>query len=208
MAEDATFPLDAFKNQVLHHVVPECIVATAFRAVGGKPGVPVARPSVAAAARALSRVLKLEFIFRPGVTFDELFDEAVKNAVHVGFVVDGVHGYHGTLTLPEAELARGARRFAQSLIGNFVEAYLLCLLDLPSALPQKDDKALVIALLEKLKAHALAGELVCAEAASKAIVENAVALMRELGILVEQRVGDEAQRAEVLELLGRARMKR
>ncbi|HEY4220388.1 MAG TPA: 1-acyl-sn-glycerol-3-phosphate acyltransferase, partial [Myxococcota bacterium] len=76
MAPDATFPLDAFKNQLLHHVVPECIVATAFYACtsarDGDGDDEVERATVKETARALSRIFKLEFIFRVGATFDEL----------------------------------------------------------------------------------------------------------------------------------------
>lgn len=203
MAPEATFPLDTFKNQILHHVVPEAIVATAFRAAGGTPGALVSRAALADAARALSRVLKIEFIFKPGVTFDELFVEAVRNAIKAGFVVENEHG----LTVPDRLEARAARKFAASLIANFVEAYHACLVALPRLLP-KDDKQLVLALLEVLKAHALAGELVCAEAASKAIVENVVALVKDLAVLVDGEVRDQPRLLEMTELLSRARPKR
>src|SRR5205823_399413 len=88
MAPDATLPLDAFKNQLLHHVVPECIVATAFAACTTDNERQVPRTQLKEAARTISRILKIEFIFRAGATFDELFDEATKNGVAVGFVED------------------------------------------------------------------------------------------------------------------------
>jgi glycerol-3-phosphate O-acyltransferase len=179
MAPDATFALDTFKNQILHHFVPEAIVATALRAAGGRGGAFVERERVKAAALELSRVWKLEFIFRVGVSFDELFEEAVRNAVALGFLVEDARG----LGVPGDD-GRIARRFAASLIANFAEAYHACFADLRAALPKaKDTGQLVTALLEGLKAHALAGEIVCAEAPSKAIVENAVAVLKDLGIL-------------------------
>jgi glycerol-3-phosphate O-acyltransferase len=199
MAPDATFPLDTFKNQLLHHVVPEAIVATAFHAAGGKPGVPVSRSVLAETARALSRALKIEFIFKPGVTFDQLFVDAVKNAIAAGFV----EAIGPDLVVPDRDDARGARRFAASLIANFVEAYFFSLAALPR-LAGKDDKALVLALLETLKAHALAGELKCAEAPSKAIVENVVALAKDLGILKDGAIADNKRLNELTDLLKRS----
>lgn len=185
MSPEATFPLDTFKNQLLHHFVPEAIVATALRAAGGRKDTFVPREKVKAAAHALSRVFKLEFIYQVGASFDELFEEAVQTAVGAGLLDER----EGTLGLATDD-ARMARRFAASLIANFVEAYHACFVGLPRVLP-KDEKLLVTTLLEALKAHVLAGEVVCAEAASKAIVENAVALLRELGIVAGGAIVEE-----------------
>jgi glycerol-3-phosphate O-acyltransferase len=187
MAPEAVFPLDTFKNQILHHFVPESIVATALRAAGARKDTSVPREKVKEAARALSRIFKLEFIFRVGTSFDELFDEAVRSALAAGLLTETAEGLG--MATPEA---RGARHFAASLIANFVEAYHACFVELPRLSP-RDQKALVVALLESLKARVLAGEVVCAEAASKAIVENAVALLQELGVLGPQGI-DEAKR--------------
>lgn len=208
MAHDATFPLDTFKNQLLHHVVPEAIVATAFRALAGKPGVAVSRTALADTARALSRALKIEFIFKPGVTFDQLFVDAVKNAIAAGFV----EAVGADLVVPDREDARGARRFAASLIANFVEAYHASLVALPRVVPPalgavREDKAIVHELLETLKAHAIAGELKCVEAPSKAIVENVVALVKDLGILKDGALVEDKRPLlnELTTLLARAR---
>ena len=98
-----------------------------------------------------------------------------------------------------------------SLIANFVEAYHASLVALPRELPKSDDdKALVQALLEVLKAHVLAGEIVCVEAASKAIVENVVALAKDLGIIAEKRIVEEKRPVldEMISLLARARPRR
>ncbi len=192
MAPEAAFPLDTFKNQILHHVVPEAIVATAITAAG--PG-PAARAALAETARTLSRAFKIEFIYRVGVTFDELFDEAVRNGIAAGFLEQSGE----TIVTPDTPEARAARRFAKNLILNFVEAYHACLVALPPGPPPEDKaelKALESSLLDALKAHVLAGEIRCAEAASKAIVENVVALTSEI---------DDAERARIVDVLGRAR---
>lgn len=202
IAPEATFPLDTFKNQILHHFVPEAIVATALRAAGARGEEFVPRTRVKEAARELSRIWKLEFIYRAGVTFDDLFEEAARRAIGSGLLLETADGLLGV----KGEDARVARRFGANLIANFVEAYHACLADLPRVLP-RDDKALVPALLESLKAHALAGEIVCAEAPSKAIVENAVSLLREQGMLGPHGIVEEKRPAldQMTALLGAAR---
>ena len=64
MAPDATFPLDTFKNQILHHLVPEAIVATEHNATAGfalldqKGAVDAAR-GASEVVRASARLLRL-----------------------------------------------------------------------------------------------------------------------------------------------------
>jgi glycerol-3-phosphate O-acyltransferase len=192
VAADAVFPLDAFKNQLLHHIVPECIVATAFAACApGDSLAPVPRAVLAESARALSRIFKIEFIYRAGATFDELFDEAVRNAVAVGLLEDT----DGGVRTPDSKVARANQRFARSLILGYVESYRAVF-----AAIAKGASSSVPALLDVLHGHALAGELTAPEAASKANVENAIALLRELHIVEANGAVVEAKRAQVGEM--------
>ncbi len=177
--EAAWLILDVHKNHLLHHAVSEAIVATAIVAAGGAPGAVLSRSDIKKVARRLSRVLKLEFIFAPGVPFDALFDRAIDNAVGASFVEvsDG-----NDIAVPDSDLNRAAFRFARNLIRGFVECYRLVLARLPSVVGDGLDEKLVITkLLDAVRAGVLAGDVKCVEAASKATVENAVALAVELG---------------------------
>ena len=175
--------LDWHKNHLLHHFVPEAILATALKAAGAQPGVPIERAAVAGKARELSRAFKLEFIFRPGSSYDALFADAVRGAQGIGFI----HADGGSLVVVDTPEAHFAGHFARNLIANFVEAYAVIGDALPVALASPmEERALFEALLERMKAAALAGEVVCAEVASKALVENAVASWAERGLVKKE----------------------
>jgi glycerol-3-phosphate O-acyltransferase len=180
--EAAWLILDVHKNHLLHHAVPEAIVATAIVAAGGAPGATLSRSDIKKFARALSRILKLEFIFAPGVPFDALFDRAIDNAVGAAFVTvsDG-----NDVTVPDSDLNRAAFRFARNLIRGFVECYRVVLQRLPGVVGDGgvEERQVVARLLDAVRAGVLAGDVTSVEAASKATVENAVALAIELGFV-------------------------
>jgi glycerol-3-phosphate O-acyltransferase len=177
------------KNHVLHHFVPEAIVALASSAEGARAD----KRAVRDTARALSRLLKLEFIFRPGAQFDELFDEAVARAVSAGLLVDD-----GAIV---AVADRGARAFGRNLLLGFVECYAAVFDAVPRA---SDPKGLAALALEEIRGRVIAGEAVSVEAASKSSVDNAIQLLIESGVLsaAPWRV-DEPQLASLAALVAR-----
>lgn len=206
--EEAWLELDFYKNSILHHFVPEAILATAVRTLEVTPGSEVDRAALQERARALSRIFKLEFIF-PGFGFDAIFGETIRRNVERGFFIDDGN----VLRVPEAGRAGLGLSFSANLITSFVEAYWSVLRHLERGARAENPKALVLALLDLLRADYLAGDLRCAEAANKAVVENAVKLLSELGILawsddgtlllVEER---DADRRALLDLLKAARL--
>jgi glycerol-3-phosphate O-acyltransferase len=174
--------IDVHKNHLLHHAVSEAIVAAAVVALGGRPGGgPLPRLEVKRVARLLSRALKLEFIFEPGVSFDALFDRAVDHAVAAGFIDDA----NDAITIGADDRSRAAFRFAHQLIAGFLECYATVFSKLATleAGARIDERALVAQLLETVRAGVLSGELRANEAASKAPIDNAVALAVELKAL-------------------------
>lgn len=180
--DNAWLILDVHKNHVLHHAVSEAIVAAAVVAAGGSPGGGVLpRGEVKRLARAVSRALKLEFIFEPGVAFDALFDRAVDHAVAAGFIDDADNG----LAVSAEPLPRAAFGFARQLILGFLECYAVVLGRLPELLVHErvEERIVVSRLLDAVRAGVLAGDVIAVEAASKAPVENAVALAIELKLV-------------------------
>jgi glycerol-3-phosphate O-acyltransferase len=180
VVDHAWLILDVHKNHLLHHAVPEAILACALSSAGARPGLAVARDVVAEKARALSRALKLEFIFEPGQPFEALFDAAVRDAVVAGFLVTG----EGALTVPDEALPQSSWGFAASLVQGFVESYAH-VVEHVSRVDGLDEKTAIGRLLESSKAAVLAGDISAVEAASKALVENAVALLVERGDVVK-----------------------
>ena len=194
--DQAWLILDVHKNHMLHHAVPEAIVASALVAAGAVPGTPIARSEVRRTARELSRVLKLEFIFQPGVPFDALFDLALEHAHAVGFVAADVDG--DSILVPDHPVPRAAWRFARNLIRGFIDCYRVVVSRVDDLVPdgeKVDEKVLVTRLLEAVRAGVISGDLIAAEAASKAPVENAVALLIELKVLV--REGKQLRRGDI-----------
>ena len=185
--DNAWLILDVHKNHVLHHAVSEAIVASALIAAGATPGTSRPRAEVKRQARVLSRALKLEFIFQPGVPFDALFDRAIDHAAASGFIVLGGND-HSTIGVPDQGLPRAAFGFARNLIAGFVECYAVVvdrIVDIvgPDA-GGLEERQVVARLLDAVRAGVMAGDLHAVEAASKAPVENAVALAVELGFVV------------------------
>ncbi|MDP2340304.1 MAG: 1-acyl-sn-glycerol-3-phosphate acyltransferase [Deltaproteobacteria bacterium] len=205
--ENGWLVLDVHKNHLLHHAVPEAIIAIALRAAGAQPGAPVELTLLQEQAKELSRALKLEFIFKPGVPFEALFEAALKNANASGFVVVEP----GMVTIPDSanRLPRAAWQFAENLIRGFVDGYAVVVQHI-ARVDGVDEKQAITRLLEAVKAAVLAGDVTAMEAASKAIVENAVALLIERGVVVRDgkllRVvkEKEAERAALSRLLTKA----
>lgn len=197
--------LDVHKNHVLHHAVPEAIIAAAVVAAGGRPGdAALPRAELKRRARAISRALKLEFIFEPGVAFDALFDRAVDHAVAAGFIDDADNG----IAVSADPLPRSALSFARHLILGFLECYAVVLDRLPALAAERLEERVVVArLLDAVRAGVIAGDVHAAEAASKALVENAVALAVELGLVQRDGktlvggAGDDVVRAELVQML-------
>lgn len=207
--EDAWLELDFYKNSILHHFVPEAILATAARTLGAEPDARLDRTTLRERAGALSRAFKLEFIFPVGEGLEAVFEKTVARNVERGFVVDEEE----VLRVPKQGRAALGLAFSANLIASFVEAYWDVLRHLERGATADNQKALVLRLLDLLRADYLAGDLRCAEAPNKAVVENAVKLLVELGMLTFGEDGKPAlvpdcakERAELLELLAASRL--
>jgi glycerol-3-phosphate O-acyltransferase len=173
--------LDYHRNAVIHRYVAPALVAAAARAEG--PDAPLA--VVRTRALALSRLLKLEFMYRVGATFDEIFEQNVAFLVRVGALARD-----GDRLRPGGEAATLA--FLAELTRPYLEAYRLAastalgLLSEGRADAPPDRRALVKQALEQGRAAFLAGGLALRESLSKATVENAVEWMIVQGVLAEQ----------------------
>ncbi len=212
--EGAWLELDFYKNSILHHFVPEAILATAARTLGAGPGARLERTLLRERAQALSRAFKLEFIFPVDQGFDVVFQKTVARNVERGFLLE----QEDALVVPEGGHAGLGMSFSANLIAGFVEAYWGVLRHLERSAATgtavaDNEKALVLKLLDLLRADYLAGDLRCAEAVSKAVVENAVKLLVELEMLRFSPQGEPVlageradERAALLDLLKRSRL--
>jgi glycerol-3-phosphate O-acyltransferase len=177
--------LDYHRNAVIHRYVPPALVAAAARAAGADA--PVAE--VRERALWLSRLLKLEFMYRVGATFDEIFDQNLAFLVRV----------RALALSPEDDRVRpGADAatlgFLAELVRPYLEAYRLAAVTALDALPAQpgdtvDRKALLAASMEHGLAAFLAGAIAVRESVSKAPLENALEWLVSQGLLGEENGG-------------------
>jgi len=182
--ERRTF-LDYHRNAVIHRYVGPSLVAAAARAPG-----PRVREAVRARALWLSRLFKLEFMYRVGTTFEEIFAENVALLVRLG-----------ALSPEKEEFLPGKDPDTLTFLAEFTRAYLEAYrLALSTALTVSrkaplDRRGILREALERGRAAHLSGEVTLREALSKATLSNAVEWMVEEGHLIEQdderlRLGD------------------
>ncbi|HET9595746.1 MAG TPA: 1-acyl-sn-glycerol-3-phosphate acyltransferase [Anaeromyxobacteraceae bacterium] len=173
--EERRTNLDYHKNAVIHRFVPLALVATSLRALGGD----AARDEVRERTRWVSRLLKLEFMFRVGVTFDELFAENAAELARVGAIVERA----GRLTVGAEP---SALEFLADLLRPYLEAYRVvaeAALAADRTGAPLDRRSLLKTSLEQGRAAWAAGRIALRESLSKATAENAVEWLAQQGAL-------------------------
>lgn len=170
--------LDFHKNAVLHRFVALSLVAAAVRA--SAPQAPVAE--VKARARFLSRLFKLEFLYRAGEAFDDIFAAQLAALVRLG-----------AAALEEGHVAAGPDRGTLDglahLTRGFLEAYRVAADAVATAFPgdeRIERKALVKLALERGRAAWLASRIDHREALSRPTLENALEWFVQQGALSQE----------------------
>jgi glycerol-3-phosphate O-acyltransferase len=171
--------LDYHRNAVIHRFVAPALVAAAARTAGAGAEAGVVRER----ALWLSRLFKLEFMYRVGSSFDAIFDEYVAFLARLGALArDGDRLGPGPEPWTLAFLAEFLRAYLEAYRLT-AEAALALLVERPGGAP--DRRALVKETLERGRAAFLSGGLALRESLSKATVENAVEWLVAQRILAE-----------------------
>jgi glycerol-3-phosphate O-acyltransferase len=170
--------LDYHRNAVIHRYVAPALVAAAVRSPGGG--------SLAEArerALWLSRLFKLEFMYRVGASFDEIFEQNVDFLVRVGALVRA-----------NGRIEPGREEWVLAFLAELVRAYLeayrlaaetaLALAGAPGSAP--DRRGLVRMALERGRAAFLSGGIALRESLSKATLDNAVEWLVSQGALADE----------------------
>jgi glycerol-3-phosphate O-acyltransferase len=177
--DERRLELAFYKNTLMNIVVARSLVANALLAEGGKAPL----EDVRRRALFLSRLFKVEFIYRVGSAFETIFEETVEKLVALGVVrKDGE-----SVAVAEDKHARALLEFIADLLRDYLESYLLAAMtvqDLAESGPV-DKKAFVKAALETGRSEYLAGRIGAAEALSKPTLENAVSFLLDQKALVE-----------------------
>jgi glycerol-3-phosphate O-acyltransferase len=196
--------LDYYKNAVLHRYVGLSLVAAALRGAGGD----APAEDVRAGARWLSRLFKLEFMYRVGATFDQVFDENAQFLRRTGAMEEE----SGRL---RAGRERDALAFFAELTRPYAEAYLVtaeALLasgrDGPGAVLER--RTIVRAALEHGRAAYATGRIALRESLSNATLANAVEWFVQQGALESDggrlRLAASWAERSLPELIGRVKL--
>jgi len=162
--------LDFFRNNVIHHFVAFAIIAAAQGAAppargvatSGMTGVPPAAPTLESDTRWLSRLLKLEFMYRVGARFETIFAETIQAMAALGLAGDSPH--------TAATLTRD-RLFLAQMVRPYADAYRAAAETLTSW-SGGDRRGFVKSALQRA-GEAVAANRALPESASKATLENA-----------------------------------
>lgn len=169
--------LDYHKNSILHFLVAPAILSAAVRSFRGQE---VPLPDLMKRAKDASRLLKYEFIYPPGKSFESTVDETFALLFRWGLVEKA----EGERVAP---VPRGVRMLAllAELLRPFGEANWVTAdsLQLLLAAPVGAKEWMRLAL-DRGRAAYLAGRILRIEALSKPTLENALATFRDRGVVV------------------------
>jgi len=175
--EDQRGALVFYKNNLMNLLASRAVVAAAVRS--GPPTDTVA--AVEARALFLSRLFKVEFLYRVGIPFEEIFRESSEALVREGLLVRA----GDALAIAPRPEARDTLEFYAELLRDFLESYLLAALTLEdvASAGTLDRRAFIRAALEVGKAEYLAGRIQAKESLSRTNIENAISYFVDLRIL-------------------------
>jgi glycerol-3-phosphate O-acyltransferase len=151
----------------------------------------------------LSRLLKLEFSYRVGETFEAIFDQTLAGLKSARLVAAATHGVHPAPgAAPRLLLLAGQ-------VTDFVESYYVAARGLETLTAPTSDKDLVRRIHDLGEKMFFTGEVRRREACVRASYTNAIAYFKERGLLVEKdkkltlAPGADARRtaAEIADLL-------
>ncbi|MGZ6029064.1 MAG: glycerol-3-phosphate acyltransferase, partial [Myxococcaceae bacterium] len=181
-----------YKNTILNLIAPRALVACAVL----RGAADASEDAVRTRALFLSRLFKLELIYRVGVPFEVIFAETVDRLISADLLMRR----DGALVASDAR-ARGDLDFLADVLRDYVQSYLLAALTLEElAAGPMDRKGFVRAALETGRMEFLQGRIDAAEAISRSTLENALAWLLEQEMAVERDrklvLGPAAERPE------------
>jgi glycerol-3-phosphate O-acyltransferase len=168
--------LTYYRNNAIHLFVADGQVALALAGARGL----IDLEQLRARTLRLSRLLKLEFTYRVGETFEAIFDATLAGLKSAGLVVEDLEGVHAAAG-QAAQLALLAGQ-----VTDFVESYLIAargLEYLATPMSEKDFTRRVHDLGEKMF---YTGEVRRREACQRANYTNALAYFRERGLVIKK----------------------
>lgn len=165
--------LSFYKNTLINVIAGRTIVANALLS---SPDMRVS--TVKERALFLSRLFKLEFMYRAGIGFDAIFSETLAHLAKL--LLLEVKGEE--VVIASEPFARPRLVFLAELLRDYLESYWLAAVTVQTlAKGGCDRKELIKRTLDKGNAAFLSGDIEAAEAISRTTLENAVQLLIEQG---------------------------
>ena len=121
--DDQRIMLDISKNIIVHLFVDRALVSVALLAPPGPPGQPASRALVRERVQSLSRLFKLEFMFRADAGFDAIFDDSVADMLALGELAVGEGDTLAFGAGHDGLDGRGWVTFYAAVVKNFLESY-------------------------------------------------------------------------------------
>ncbi|MGB8222025.1 MAG: 1-acyl-sn-glycerol-3-phosphate acyltransferase [Polyangiales bacterium] len=164
--------LEYYQNTIIHFFVPRALISAAL-SVNTEQRAKISRLN--ARVQQLSRLFKHEFIYRTDATFDQIFDDALRDMTRDGEIeVDD-----GYIQAAEGVLRHRLERYAV-MLQTFFESYLLALrgaeIVLDGPIPKKDWYKRTLALGQQMY---LSGEIERRESLSKLKLETALKALQD-----------------------------
>ncbi len=188
--------LDYYKNNVLHFLVPSAVVSLALLV---QSNYPTSEMAVSASALRISKLLKHEFSFRVDRAFEDNFKHAAQTLGDLNIL----------RVMPDGWRLDAANRTTAlelaGLLAPFFEAYRVSVMTLDRARDKAMAEKKFIALaLGIARRQVIDGRLSRAEAAVQPTLKNAVAVLKDEGIIARTggvRMTDIAKRDAMVEEL-------
>ncbi len=182
--------LEYYQNTIIHFFVPRALIAAGLL-VDTDQRVDIARLNDRV--QQLSRVFKHEFIYRTDATFDQIFEDALREMVEAG----EIEIREGYAQATEGAMRHRLERYAV-MLQTFFESYLLALrgaeIVLDGPIPKKDWYKRTLALGQQMY---LAGEIERRESLSKLKLETALKALEDYKLV--RLSGDILERGEGVE---------
>ncbi|MFT7581622.1 MAG: glycerol-3-phosphate O-acyltransferase, partial [Myxococcota bacterium] len=203
LAPEDRINLDFYKNNIVHLLVPEAILATAIQATrgfdqaidgsSGRRGVVAGTTTlgrVTEAAAFLSRTFKYEFVFDPDKGFATMFGDTLSRFETAGLIVRTPGEDFSKVQIAVTAIGEETMALFHRVLLPWVEAYWL----LAKAFERYGDEPITESTLVK---HAQVmgsrrfqvGEIACPEAASSVNFRNALNAYEEFGLYSQVRKG-------------------
>lgn len=172
--EDRRMALEYHKNTVLHFFVASALVATSLAALGWDTTLAALRDRV----RLLSRLFKLEFMYRADAEFEAIFSDALSRMIESDEVIWEADRVRRTSSEAGQRLS-----LYEGMLRTYVEAYRLALRAVVALGAKKTTKKEWVRSTLALGAKARAsGEITLRESVVRPKLETALAMLHELGI--------------------------